>query len=459
MIESFISFAFYISTAVTLFILLLPSQYAPKRSTAQDASTDPKTTVQILVLGDIGRSPRMQYHALSIAKGGGQVEIIGYHESEVHPDISSDPRISIVALPPHPACLQTSNKLLFLVFGPLKVLFQVACLWWSLAYRTRPVKWLLVQNPPSIPTLAVASVTCFLRQTSLIIDWHNFGYSILALKLGDGHLLVKLSKWYEKFFGKYATAHLCVTTVMASVLKKEFLLEAPILPLHDRPANHFRPILDDNVRQEFLSSLPAAASVRPLIKSGPLRVLVSSTSWTADEDFSLLIDALCRYSELAATTMPELPQVLAIITGKGPQKEMYIKQIADLEKAGKLQKVTIRTAWLTTSDYAQLLASASLGVSLHTSSSGVDLPMKVVDMFGAGLPVVGWDRFEAWPELVTEGVNGRGFGSSNELVEELVDLFGDTSKLDKLRVGAQKESTRRWDDEWNPVAGKLLGLV
>ncbi|PIG87512.1 chitobiosyldiphosphodolichol beta-mannosyltransferase [Aspergillus arachidicola] len=459
MIESVVSVAFYISTAVTLFILLLPSQYAPKRSTAQDASTDPKTTVQILVLGDIGRSPRMQYHALSIAKGGGQVEIIGYHESEVHPDISSDPRISIVALPPHPAYLQTSNKLLFLVFGPLKVLFQVVCLWWSLAYRTRPVKWLLVQNPPSIPTLAVASLTCFLRQTSLIIDWHNFGYSILALKLGNGHPLVKLSKWYEKTFGRYATAHLCVTTVMASVLKKEFLLEAPILPLHDRPANHFRPILDDNVRQGFLLSLPVAASVQSLIKSGALRVLVSSTSWTADEDFSLLIDALCRYSQLAATTMPELPQVLAIITGKGPQKEMYIKQIADLEKAGKLQKVTVRTAWLTTTDYAKLLASASLGVSLHTSSSGVDLPMKVVDMFGAGLPVVGWNRFEAWPELVTEGVNGKGFGSSDELVEELVDLFGDTSKLDRLRVGAQKESTRRWDDEWNPVAGKLLGLI
>ncbi|OGM43851.1 chitobiosyldiphosphodolichol beta-mannosyltransferase [Aspergillus bombycis] len=459
MIESFISIAFYISTVVTLFIFLLPSQYAPKRSTAQDASADPKTTVQILVLGDIGRSPRMQYHALSIAKGGGQVEIIGYHESEVHPDISSDPRISIVALPPHPAYLQTSNKLLFLVFGPLKVLFQVVCLWWSLAYRTRPVKWLLVQNPPSIPTLAVASLTCFLRQTNLIVDWHNFGYSILALKLGNGHPLVKLSKWYEKAFGRYATAHLCVTTAMTSVLKKEFLLEAPILPLHDRPANHFRPILDDAVRQEFLLSLPVAASVQSLIKSGALRVLVSSTSWTADEDFSLLIDALCRYSELAATTMSELPQVLAIITGKGPQKDMYIKQITDLEKAGKLQKVTIRTAWLTTTDYAQLLASASLGVSLHTSSSGVDLPMKVVDMFGAGLPVVGWNRFEAWPELVTEGVNGRGFGSSDELVEELVELFGDTNKLDRLRVGAQKESTRRWDDEWNPVAGKLLGIV
>lgn len=36
-------------------------------------------SVQVLVLGDIGRSPRMQYHALSIAKHGGRVDLIGYH--------------------------------------------------------------------------------------------------------------------------------------------------------------------------------------------------------------------------------------------------------------------------------------------------------------------------------------------------------------------------------------------
>ncbi|KAI9932497.1 hypothetical protein ASPWEDRAFT_101025 [Aspergillus wentii DTO 134E9] len=460
MIESLISIAFYISTAITVFILLLPSQYDPKQSpsSAEDASSKPKTTVQILVLGDIGRSPRMQYHALSIAKGGGQVDIVGYHESEVHPDISAHPRISIVPIPPHPAFLQTSNKLLFLLFAPLKVLFQVAFLWRCLAYQTKPSKWLLVQNPPSIPTLAIASLVCFLRQTFLIIDWHNFGYSILALKLGNNHPVVRLSKWYEKTFCQYATAHLCVTRAMASVLKKEFSLQPPILPLHDRPASHFQPILDDDERQKFLSSLPETAPVRSSLASGNLQVLVSSTSWTADEDFSLFIDALCRYSEVATTTKSHLPPVLAIITGKGPQREMYLKQISEFEKAGKLQKVTIRTAWLSTNDYARLLASASLGVSLHTSSSGVDLPMKVVDMFGAGLPVVGWDRFEAWPELVTEGVNGKGFGSSQELVDQLVDLFGDQSKLENLRAAARKESTNRWDDQWVPVAGKLLGL-
>ncbi|GLI80432.1 mannosyltransferase [Penicillium ochrochloron] len=438
MIDSLITIAFVLSSALTVVILLLPSQYVPPRSSTGQAEKA-KPTVQILVLGDIGRSPRMQYHALSIARKGGKVVIIGYKESDPHPDIVSNPNITIVPLRPHPAILQTSNKLLFTIFGPLKVLFQVACLWRCLAYTTAPARWIIVQ-------------------TRLIVDWHNFGYSILALKLGDTHPLVKLSTWYEKSFGRSASAHLCVTDAMGRVLERDFQLQAPILSLHDRPASHFHPITSPDERTAFLTTLPETESVRPLLKSSAVRVLVSSTSWTPDEDFSVLVEALVKYSEVAVA-QPHLPDILAIITGKGPQKEMYLKQIATLEAEGKLQRVTIRTAWLPVPDYARLLASASLGVSLHTSSSGVDLPMKVVDMFGAGLPVVGWNRFEAWPELVTEGVNGMGFGSSGELTDQLVELFGDNQKLDRLRAGAQKESLHRWDDEWDPIAGALLGLT
>lgn len=78
MIESAINIAFYITTSITVLILVLPSQYDPRSSSEQEPSK-PKTTVQILVLGDIGRSPRMQYHAMSIAKRGGRVDVIGYH--------------------------------------------------------------------------------------------------------------------------------------------------------------------------------------------------------------------------------------------------------------------------------------------------------------------------------------------------------------------------------------------
>ena len=37
-----------------------------------------KPRICILVLGDIGRSPRMQYHALSCAKAGYHVDLVGF---------------------------------------------------------------------------------------------------------------------------------------------------------------------------------------------------------------------------------------------------------------------------------------------------------------------------------------------------------------------------------------------
>jgi beta-1,4-mannosyltransferase len=191
---------------------------------------------------------------------------------------------------------------------------------------------------------------------------------------------------------------------------------------------------------------------------GKTRLLVSSTSWTPDEDFNLLLEALCTYA--ASSTSKSLPPVLAIITGKGPQKQMYLDRISSLTRASKLTNITISAAWLSAEDYATLLACADLGVCLHKSSSGVDLPMKVVDMFGAGLPVVGYGNYESWEELVKEGVNGRGFVTGEDLARVLEELFGDKAEreLAILRKGAVKEGRRRWHEEWDGVAGRLLGL-
>lgn len=62
-----------------------------------------------------------------------------------------------------------------------------------------------------------------------------------------------------------------------------------------------------------------------------------------------------------------MPKIFVVITGKGPLKEFYLEKIS---KTTHMQNVQILTVWLESEDYPKLLASADLGVSLHTSTSG-----------------------------------------------------------------------------------------
>lgn len=47
------------------------------------------------MLGDVGHSPRICYHAISFSKLGWQVELCGYVEDTLPKIISSDPNITV----------------------------------------------------------------------------------------------------------------------------------------------------------------------------------------------------------------------------------------------------------------------------------------------------------------------------------------------------------------------------
>lgn len=84
MLQALLTVAVVTSAIFTVILLSLPSQYRGQTSSRASGQHGPGTQstsrvdVQILVLGDIARSPRMQYHATSIANHGGYVQLIGY---------------------------------------------------------------------------------------------------------------------------------------------------------------------------------------------------------------------------------------------------------------------------------------------------------------------------------------------------------------------------------------------
>ncbi|PIO57932.1 hypothetical protein TELCIR_20647, partial [Teladorsagia circumcincta] len=95
-------------------------------------------TAAVVVLGDIGRSPRMCYHAYSLATQlDYNVNIVGYLDSTPHPLIHNNIHIKYVALSPPPDRIARLPEALQL---PLKFLWTFLMLSWALLFRY--IEWI-----------------------------------------------------------------------------------------------------------------------------------------------------------------------------------------------------------------------------------------------------------------------------------------------------------------------------
>ncbi|KAI6010168.1 hypothetical protein EDC04DRAFT_2770134 [Pisolithus marmoratus] len=391
-----------------------------------------RRSVAILVLGDVGRSPRMMYHAESFAKLGFRTYLIGYKGSKPVPSLISLPNVHLHYLPEPPTFF---GKVAFGLSAFVKIAYQTFSILYTLTISiTYPPEFIVVQNPPSIPTLALVWLVGWVRASKVIIDWHNLGHSILALKLGRVHPFVMIAKRFEEIFGRSAYAHLFVTQAMRDYLVDDWKLTGKMAVLYDRPPSHFHRCLPPEVHElfvrlgpslkdpaltdflpkpnvpysteftmtswpssEFRNSLQYSQINMPKLREDRAALLVSSTSWTPDEDFDILLEALALYEERAravnnsrqSSPMEKLPKIWMVITGKGPLQTTYMSRVAKLQEQWAF--VRCSGLWLEAEDYPLLLGSADLGICLHASSSALDLPMKVVDMFGCGLPVCALD--------------------------------------------------------------------
>lgn len=461
------------SVLIAFFVVLITAVYWLRGR--KDKS---KPRICVLVLGDVGRSPRMEYHALSCAKAGFDVDLVGFGGSSPIKELTESGKVSIQILSDFPEIFRGLPKL---VFFAVKAVLQFIQLFFILICCGSHCTHFLVQNPPAIPSLAAVCFVSMLCGSKFIIDWHNYGFTILALGVKkDGHPLVKIARWYEFFFGSMSSHNLCVTQAMQKDLWDHRGIRA--VTLYDRPPLRFQAVdltsqheLFEKLSKEYevFSALESPSEYKENVasmtaftlqlKDGRVlnrqhrsALLVSSTSWTEDEDFSILLDALEAYEKFITENKENLPSLVCAITGKGPLKKYYQNIIIN-EKDFK--HVRICTPWLEPEDYPRLLGSADLGVCLHKSSSGLDLPMKVVDMFGCGLPVCAI-HFDCLHELVKHEENGLIFHDSLELAQQLKKLFKGFP-LSKPLLSSYKENLAsfqrtRWDASWNKIVLPLL---
>jgi len=428
--------------------------------------------VGVVVLGDVGRSPRMCYHALSLAHNGYEVDLIGYSGSDPPDQVKDNKNISIRYVPKVENLPNFLPKLLKYL---LKAILQSFYLLLSMPLFSY-LDCILVQTPPGVPTLPVLYCYCLVKGSRLLVDFHNYSHTILSMNCGSSHPLVRFTYFLEKLFGQQAIASFCVTEAMKRDLEENWDIQATAL--HDRPAEKFRPITTEEKHDLMLrlsvdypclaGEDPSSTILTKQLQDGSIQLLenrpgliVSSTSWTEDEDFSILLSALHRYERCAAEST-NYAKLICIITGKGDLKEFYLNKIKEMD----FKHVEFITPWLTAEDYPLVLSSADLGVSLHTSSSGLDLPMKVVDMFGCGLPVAAIG-FPAIGELVKNEENGEVFKNDEELYSIVNNWFKDfpnkpNPKHELYRKNLSSFRKSGWTENWNnkalPVFKRLKGI-
>jgi beta-1,4-mannosyltransferase len=421
----------------------------------------------------------MQYHAASLAAAGGDVELIGLEGTPPIPAVSGDARIRVHRLPDRAFARRATGGVRRFVWGSaLRALGQGVRLFATLMRIPRP-DVILVQNPPAVPALSIAWLASRVRNCRFVIDWHNLSHTIAAVKVGEHHRAVKALARSERRWAKRADGHLAVSKALADWLAREYKVTAVVA--YDRPSAAFAPpaagaasaLWDKIAAEHELGSthLRQASGGQAHLRQGVggqarPPIVVCPTSWTPDEDFDLLLEALERAertltrgdspSGVSIPPLERVPALAVFLTGRGPLRDTFEQRAA----RRNFKVIAVRMLWLEPADYPTLVGMATLGLCLHQSSSGLDLPMKLADLRGAGVPVATYDYAPVLGEVMTTGREGVTFRDPGELANVFVNVAtGDMppdSALAKSRAWLAQNPPERWDVQWDGTARRVL---
>jgi beta-1,4-mannosyltransferase len=396
----------------------------------------------------------MHYHAHALASNGVDVDLVGYEGTPLPRRVIDNPRINVHRFQALTKRFRQTASLPYAIVATIEAIQLSFRLWRLLRTLDRP-DLVLVQNPPAFPTLLVTSWSLRRRGTRFVIDWHNVGYTLLQRRLGRWHPAVRLSRWMERRDARRADAHLCVSRGLASFLNVKWNIPGARV-LYDRPASVFAP-MDRSERERFRLALFG----RMGLVGETYGFIICPSSWTEDEDFDVVIDAVLRLEDRirgweGADPRRRFVSLIVLVTGDGARRAEFERRFAGLPA----RRVFLRTRWLEPEEYPRVVGSADLGLCLHRSSSGLDIPIKIADLFGAGVPVCALDYGAALAERVRHGDSGLIVSTARQLADVLFDLFetypAEQPLLERLRLGARRSARPTWEEGWSRDARELL---
>ena len=317
---------------------------------------------------------------------------------------------------------------------------------------------MLVQNPPAFPTLAVTWFSLRRRGVRFVIDWHNLGYTLLQLRLGRWHPAVRLARWFERRDARRVDAQPVRVARRWRRFSRAGSACSNARVLYDRPASAFVPI-ERAERERFRQALFARLGIRG--RHGRLHRL-------SDElDRGRGLRRRHRRRAAARGAHPRLGSGAAargvsriwsiLVTGDGARRAEFERRFAGLPA----RRIQLRARWLEPEDYPRVVGSADLGLCLHRSSSGLDIPMKVADLFGAGVPVCALDYGACLAERVRHGDNGLLFSTGAPARRRAVRSVRDVSRrISRCSIGcatgARKSARPTWEEGWAREARPVL---
>lgn len=363
--------------------------------------------VAIISLGDLGRSPRMQYHAHSFAKldDTQEVTLIGYSGEKCMELVQNQNKIKIIQFSIDDKIPNFICRIPFIrtIAKGIMIVFQILLILYSLNLST--LNAIIIQNPPCTPAAIAAILLSVFYPIKIVIDWHNLGFKMFEEKLGERHIFVNLSKILEFLIAHASSGHICVSHTMKEWLQDNIYIHPQVV--YDRPAHIFnRNGTDLRTKHDLFSKLdltdsslfprvtiPIRSNTQKISSStvstellsigsdkrgvvmareDSAHVFVTSTSWTPDEDFPSLLEAMIQLDQqlrvlnssaqktASSSSSSALKtghnstgrigdgyqRALLLITGKGPLKESFMAKVKQLETDGSLIFVAIRSLWL-----------------------------------------------------------------------------------------------------------------